>query len=142
MRLKRKGEMLKSEWKFEYTGSKLADAARAKIAYHDERIASWSKRREEIVATIRAEGIEVDEKIALAYRSPKARDWDHGGDVMIRNDLRRDLIECFKKLAYHTELRDTFDGWRQVLEANPEHRLSLQIDDWLFFFGKDTGREE
>lgn len=46
------------------------------------------------------------------------------------------------KIAYHTELRDTYDGWRQVLEANPENRLSLDIDDWLFFFGRDTGRDD
>ncbi len=134
--------MLKDEWKFDYTAAKVAEAARAKIGYHESRLAFWKGKREEVIATIRAEGIEVDEKIVLAQRHPKARDWEQGGEVMIRNDLRKDLAECFGKLAYHTELRDSFDGWRQVLEANPENRLSLQIDDWLYFFGADTGREQ
>jgi len=134
--------MLKDEWKFEYTAAKVADAARAKIAHHDERLAFWKKKREEIIATIRAEGIEVDEKIVLTHRSPKARDWEQGGEVMIRNDLRKELAECFQKLAYHTGMRDGFDGWRQMLDANPENRLSLQIDDWLYFFGRDVGRDD
>lgn len=133
--------MLKDEWTFEYTASKIAEAARAKIVHHEARLAFWQGKREELIGTIRSEGIEVDERIVLTQRSPKARDWEQGGEVMIRNDLRKDLTECYKKLAYHTELRDKFDGWRQVLEANPENRLSLQIDDWLFFFGTDTGHD-
>lgn len=29
-----------------------------------------------------------------------------------------------------------YHGWQQVLSANPEARLSLNHDDWLFFFGQ------
>ncbi len=111
--------MQKEEWKFEYTAAKVAEAARVKTAGHNERLEFWKKKREEIIATIRSEGIEVDEKVALAYSNPKARDWDNGGEILIRNDLRKVLAECFKKLAYHTELRDSFDGWRQFLQAHP-----------------------
>lgn len=42
----------------------------------------------------------------------------------------------------HTEQRDTYDGWKQVLEANPEDRVELDIDDWLFFFGRDVSRDQ
>lgn len=51
----------------------------------------WKAKREELLVTIRSEGIEVDEKIVLAYSNPKARDWDRGAEIMIRNDLRKDL---------------------------------------------------
>jgi len=94
------------------------------------------------MTTIRVEGIEVSEKIAVAYANPKARDWDNSSDIMIRNDLRKGLVETSNKLAYHTEQRDTYDGWQQVLAANPESRMALDITDWLFFFGRDTGRED
>ena len=30
------------------------------------------------------------------------------------------------------------DGWQQVLGANPDDTIELDIDDWLFFFGRDT----
>jgi hypothetical protein len=135
--------MFRNEWKFEYTAAKLADATRAKSAYHGKHLDFWKKKREELLTTIRAEGIEVDEKIAIAYSSsgPKARDWERGGDVMIRNDLRRRLLETFEKLAYHTRALDTYAGWQQILDANPEHRLALDIDDWLFFFGRDTSSD-
>ena len=134
--------MLRDNWKFEYASVDLARAATAKIAFHDEQLAFWKAKREEVVATIRSEGIEVDEKIALTYHNPKARDWDRGGEILVRNDLRKELAECFQKLAYHTELRDTYDGWKQVLEANPNQRQALDISDWLFFFGRDTGRNK
>ena len=133
--------MIREQWKFEYPASKVAAAAREKIAHHEARLDFWKQKREEVIAKIRSEGIEVDEKVALAYSHPKARDWDDGGEIMIRNDLRKDLAECFKKLAYHTELRDTYEGWRQVLEGNRDSRLELHFDDWLFFFGKDIGQE-
>jgi hypothetical protein len=134
--------MQREQWKFDYTATKLSAAAKAKIAYHEQQLDFWKAKREEVITTIRAEGIEVDEKLVLAHSNPKARDWDRGGEILIRNDLRKVLAECYQKLAYHTEERDTYDGWRQVLEANPENRLSLEIDDWLFFFGKDIRRDD
>ncbi|MCX7175456.1 MAG: hypothetical protein NT159_16325 [Proteobacteria bacterium] len=134
--------MQRETWKFDYTAGKLAEAAQSKIAYHQGHLNLWKAKREELLVTIRSEGIEVDEKIVLAYSNPKARDWDRGGEIMIRNDLRKDLAECFQKLAYHTEQRDTYDGWKQVLEANPEDRVELDIDDWLFFFGRDVSRDQ
>jgi hypothetical protein len=134
--------MLRDEWKFEYTASKIAEAVTQKIAYHDEMLDFWKSKRGEVIELIRSEGIEVDEKIALAYCNPKARDWQDSSEVMIRNDLRKDVVECSRKLAYHTGLRDTYDGWKQVLEANPTSRQALDISDWLFFFGRDTSRDD
>jgi len=134
--------MQRKEWKFNYSAPQLAEAARAKIDYHSEHLGFWMKKREELMATIREEGIEINEKIALGYVNPKARDWDRGGEIMIRNDLRKGLIETFEKLSYHTGKRDTYDGWEQVLRANPDTSLALDIEDWLFFFGRDTDRDE
>ena len=133
--------MLRDHWQFDYSAAQLTEATQAQIAHHQERIQFWRITKDQVIATIRAEGIEVDEKLVLAYASPKSRDWEDGGEIMIRNDLRKRLAECFKKLAYHTGWRDTYFGWKQLLDANPESRMPLEIDDWLFFFGKDTGRD-
>lgn len=129
--------MQRNEWKFEYTASKLADAAQAKIVWHTERLDWWKNKKEEVFATIRSEGLEVDEKISLEFVNPKSRDWERGAQVMIRNDLQKDLDECLEKLQAHTKCLNEYNGWQQVLIANPENRLSLDINDWLFFFGKE-----
>ena len=134
--------MLRDQWKFRYTAEQLAEAVQQKIQYPDERHAFWNGRREDIVTQIKADGIEVNEKSVLQYGSPKMRDYQQGGDIMIRNDLRKSLTEAYEKLAYHTGRKDTYDGWRQILTANSGLPLDLDINDWLFFFGRDTGTGE
>lgn len=137
--------MLRNDWKFEHTAPQLAEAAKARIDYHDKQLAFWNTKRTEVMATIRAEGIEVNEKIALALGNPKARDYERGGEIMIRNDLRKALVETYDKLKYHTQRRDTYDGWQQVLSVylgTPESRFALDIDDWLFFCGRDTETDD
>jgi hypothetical protein len=39
-----------------------------------------------------------------------------------------------EKLRHHTEQLTQYEGWSQMLHANPEQRVGLDIDDWLFFF--------
>lgn len=130
--------MLRDQWKFRYTARQLAEAAQTKIQFHKGRLEFWEARRREVIDQIKADGIEVNEKTILQFGSPKMRDFQQGGDIMIRNDLRKSLAESYEKLAYHTGHRDTFDGWQQVLGANPDNTIELDIDDWLFFFGRDT----
>jgi hypothetical protein len=125
-------------WQFEYMGSQLAEAARAKLAHHQERFGWWSSKKEEVLSKIRSEGLEIDE--SLAMESPhhaKARDYQRGTQVMIRNDLQENLEECLRKLSYHAAQSHQYDGWVQVLAANSDARVRLDHEDWLFFFGKD-----
>ena len=127
--------MLRDEWKFDYPASKITEAAVIKLQFHRERFDWWKNKKEQVIAQIRAEGLEIDENIALEYVSPKSRDWERGAQVTVRDDLRKDLDECLKKLAYHTGLINDYDGWHQILVANPEAMLGLDHSDWLFFFG-------
>jgi hypothetical protein len=128
--------MQRKEWKFDYTASKLAEAAKTKHLHHQERFEWWKEKKDQVMAEIRKDGLEIDEKIALEYVLPKRRDWEQGAQVTVRNDLKKDLDECLEKLAYHTGLMNDYHGWHQVLSANSEARLSLDHDDWLFFFGQ------
>ncbi|MDD2740431.1 MAG: hypothetical protein PHR94_15995 [Methylomonas lenta] len=101
-----------------------------------ERFNWWKDKKEQVITQIREEGLEIDENIALEYISPKSRDWERGTQVTVRDDLRKDLNECLQKLAAHTDLINDFNGWHQVLLANPGIALSLDHEDWLFFFGQ------
>ena len=130
--------MLREAWKFPTPAARLAEAAQAKLAYHDERVQWWTDKRAQVMATIRAEGLEIDERLVLAHANPKARDWERGATkVMVRNDLQEDLEECTAKLRFHTGKRSEYDGWVQVLQANAGTPLELDIEDWLFFFGRN-----
>ncbi len=129
--------MLRKEWKFDYAASKLLEAAQGKIGYHQERLTFWKSKREEVLATIRSEGIEVDEKIVLGIRNPKSRDWERGGQVMVRNDLQKDLEEVYEKLHWHTEKLCNYQAWEEVLSANPDNLLPLDVEDWQFFFSNE-----
>lgn len=129
--------MQRTDWQFDYTAVKLGEAAQAKINWHTERLEWWNTKKDQVFATIRKEGLEVDEKISMGFSNPKSRDWERGAQVMVRNDLQKDLEECLQKLQAHTKQLNEYNGWNQVLVANPENRLSLDIDDWLFFFGKE-----
>jgi hypothetical protein len=128
--------MIRNTWKFDYSASIVNEASSKKLKFHQERFDWWHDKKEHIIAQIRQEGLEIDENIALEYISPKSRDWERGAQVTVRDDLRKDLNECLKKLAYHTDLIKDYQGWQQVLIANPEMILSLDHEDWQFFFGQ------
>ena len=50
--------------------------------------------------------------------------------------LQRKLTECHQKIESHRKATREYEGWVQVLRANPEQRLKLTQADWLYFFGK------
>ena len=129
--------MLRNNWKFTYTAARLAEGADTKLKFHEERILFWKKQKDDLVAEIRKDGLEVSEGTALAYAHPKSRDFERGAKVMVRNDLKDKLDECMDKLAYHVGKRRDYDGWVQVLNGNPEDRLEADMEDWLFYFGKN-----
>lgn len=128
--------MQRHTWKFDYSAQQIIEATELKLKFHQERFNWWKDKKEQVITQIREEGLEIDENIALEFISPKSRDWERGTQVTVRDDLRKDLNECLKKLAAHTDLINDFNGWHQVLIANPGIPLSLDHEDWLFFFGQ------
>lgn len=128
--------MNRDEWKFTYTADKLFGAAEAKKAWHMERLKWWSDKRKDVEATIRSEGIEIDESVAAGSINYASNSIHRGPSVNIRNDLVRDLSECVTKTQEHEgKIRD-YDAWMQVLASQGQVSLDLHQDDWLFFFGK------
>lgn len=127
--------MLKHEWKFEYTASALAIAAEAQRAFRQTRIEAWEAKKVEVMAKVKESGLTVHEGPAAgmsSYTSNAAG----GAHVMVDTTLQADLSECVNKIKEHRAAVRQYEGWVQVLQANPESRLPLHQDDWLFFFGK------
>ncbi len=119
-------------WTFDYDVHTVAEGAKIKLLYHTARLKWWEDKKKEIMETIKKEGLEIDESVAKGY-SNSARDTQ----VLIRNDLRRDLTECVDKLNEHKEKMKEYDAWFAVLTAQPSDSvLFLTSKDWHYFFGK------
>lgn len=133
--------MLRHEWSFSYSAVALRDAAIRQRTYREERIAVWEAKKAEVMKQIRESGISVDESVAdqlydngakyisntMSGRSPR---------ITIDSTLQQDLSECVGKIRHHTEMRNQYDSWAQMLTANSTATLALHLEDWMFFFGK------
>lgn len=134
--------MLRAKWEFEYTASALAIAAAAQHDFRVGRVKFWQDKQAEIIAKIKESGIEVHEDIASAvnndinamkYLNTSAMG---GAQILIDPTMQGDLNKCFMKIREHAEYVRQYSAWKQVLEGNPESRVKLDHDDWMFFFGK------
>ena len=129
------GSGKRDEWEFEYTASKLAEGAAAQKAFRLCRMAWWTEAKEKVMAEVKDTGLEVTESIAAGI-SNYASTQMAGPQITVRADLQKKLAECHSKIQSHKQAADEYDGWVQVLGANPENRMKLTQADWLYFFGK------
>lgn len=129
--------MQRTEWHFEYTAAKLAEAAKAKKSNHEERLAWWEAKQKEVIEEVKAKGLEVTESLAMEYATSTAFTGAlRGAQLTVKNDYQTKLNECHQKIHGHGGKVKEYDGWIQMLEANAEQRVKLDIEDWLFFFGR------
>lgn len=124
--------MKRYQWSFGYTAVKLADAARAKKDEHGGKKAWWEAKKAEVMARVRESGIEVRDSVAATYSNTKG---GCGPQIEVDAGMQRDLSECQAKILEHDKLVHEYDGWVQVLAANPETILDLDHQDYLYFFG-------
>ena len=125
----------RSEWEFEYTARNLADGAKDQKAFRLSRAQWWAEAKSKVMDEIKSTGLEVNESVA-AIISNYANISMTAPQVSIRADMQKKLTECHSKIQSHTQAADEYEGWIQVLSANPENRLKLTQADWLYFFGK------
>jgi histidinol-phosphate/aromatic aminotransferase/cobyric acid decarboxylase-like protein len=125
----------RDEWEFEYTASKLAEGAIAQKQFRESRVAWWTDTYNKVMAEIKEAGILVTESSAVgssSYANTKAI----APSASIDQRLQAKLTEAHTKIQQHQHGAAEYDGWIQVLSANPEARLKLTQADWLYFFGK------
>lgn len=127
----------RKDWEFEYTAAKLAEAAAGQREHRQARIKAWEEKKAEVMAKIKESGLTIDESVAeTQFANYTTAAEGRGAQIMVDRGLQRDLSECVSKIREHREAATEYDGWYQVLVANPEARLKLKHDDWMFFFGK------
>ena len=125
----------RDEWEFEYTASKLAEGAQAQKEFRQSRVQWWTDTYNKVMAEIKEAGILVTESSAVgssSYANTKAI----APSASIDERLQAKLTEAHTKIQQHQQAVAEYDGWIQVLSANPESRLKLTQADWLYFFGK------
>lgn len=125
----------RKSWEFEYTAKALADGARTQMAFRLARVERWTEAKAKVMADVKEGGIEVSESAGAdfgnAYKTQLA-----GPQVLVRADLQAKLTECHQKIGEHQQKAGEYDGWIQLLDANPEARVKLTQSDWLYFFGR------
>jgi hypothetical protein len=126
--------MLRKDWKFEYQGNQLLDAAIKKRDEHIKKREWWIGKKKEVVDKVPQLGITVHDSVASGYSHTKGA---FGPQISIDPALQQDLAECHQKVMEHDKYVREYDGWIQVLKANVSARLPLNHDDYLFFFGDD-----
>ena len=130
------GNGKRDEWEFTYTAIKLAEGAKAQREFRTSRVAWWTEAKAQLMAEIRESGLEVNESIAAQANYLSTATRAIAPTINVRQDLQQKLAECHSKIQSHQQAAAEYDGWVQVLEANPENRLALTQADWLYFFGK------
>jgi hypothetical protein len=133
---------LRAKWEFEYTAKTLAEAAAKQLEFRTSRVEYWTEKQNEVMVKIKASGLEIHEDITtygtasnnlnLKYASSGMG----GAQIVIDPTMQGDLTKCHLKIQQHTELARQYSAWKQVLDGNPEDRVKLDHDDWMFFFGK------
>lgn len=134
--------MRRQNWKFEYTGKALAAAAAEKRDQRKERLKWWLNRKEEIFKDIRGKGITIEEgnasRLGTLSNDVNAiyKGRLQGPQVVVNEALERELEEAHNRIQINQEAVAEYEGWHQVMSANPDQVVKLNHNDWLYFFGK------
>lgn len=129
----------RGDWVFTYSAKTLFSAATAKRDHHLSRREWWSKKKEEVLAEIKQDGLSVNESIVdelmkVGY-SNNTRVVNQGS-VYIKPELLEQMRECQTKISAHADSATVYDGWIQAMQAAGDKSFELNINDWLFFFSK------
>ena len=57
--------MLRDEWVFTYQIETIAEATTSNLEFHQERFKWWKDKKEQVMAKIREDGLEIDETIVM-----------------------------------------------------------------------------
>lgn len=125
--------MKRNEWQFNFAVSELIEPTQKKIDAHTAKLKWWENKKAEVMQKVRESGIEIHDSVAASYSNTKG---GFGPEIKIDVTMQRDLSECQQKIMEHSLLLKTYQGWLELFKHNPNNRLELHADDWLFFFGE------
>lgn len=125
--------MNRHDWKFQFTASKLAEGAKNKLKSHKVKLEYWENKKKEVLEKIAQTGVKVTDSLAADYGSTKGFVTP---SVSIDPELQKHLTEAHSKIQVHHSKMAEYSAWVQVFEGNPESRLDLDQEDYMFFFGE------
>lgn len=125
--------MKRREWTFERPARELAEAARQRVEYHGKRLHWWETEREKADAAIKDGGIQVRTHAVTGGERHEA---------VIDPTLTNRLGECEAKIRQHRAKSDEYAQWIKALDSAAERSLTLDHDDWIFFFGLHGDEDE
>lgn len=126
--------MKRDDWVFDYPVLELLAAAKTKQEIHQAKLKWWTEKQAEVMQNLRESGIDIKDSVAAGYAATKGI---FRPQVVVDPGLQRDLIECREKMRHHTELIENYKSWIQIFQDTKlVHTLSVDHDDWQFFFGR------
>lgn len=124
----------RKDWQSSLARVDVLDAAKKRVAHHTARLSFWKSKKSEVMDTIKREGLTVEESVAGAnYTTSNAVAQRHP-QVMVRNDLQKDLDECATRIYHHQNELHDFQVWVDFLSAEGPSMLDLDRDDYKYFF--------
>lgn len=127
--------MNREKWLFKFQVVKVFDAALRKIKIHEERLAFWTKKKDEVFAKIKSEGLEIHTSLTAEYGSHSNRLSGRGINISVDDGLRKDLDDCQERVNTHAEKLRQYKVWEHVLAGRSTDELELDYNDFMFFFG-------
>lgn len=136
----------RDEWEFQYTIAQLAEGARKQRDFRVARAKWWKEQKTRLVGELAEKGIVLSQSVidemedvaadnmAMSYANTRSQAPMAGIDP----NYNKQLSEAHHKVIEHRQRAEVYDGWVQLLEAQPGPGTTLQLmqTDWLFFFGK------
>ncbi len=125
---KKEPDSLRQQWEFNYTVQTLADAAKKRMEYHDQRRQWWETESDQAEAALKAKGFE--------YRE---RQLTGGSDINIVGDpeLAKRVHQCKQKIKEHNLSAYEYQTWMHALGAKykmqPDATFPLKFDDVAYF---------
>lgn len=124
----------RNQWTFPYPVGALLGAARAKLKHHEGRVKWWQDKLKKAIKRVPG-GLRIHQNIAASYGQGKTQ----GAriNLQIDTETQSQLDECQNKIVQHLRQVADYQGWVQVLAAQPKQmQLQVNHDDYLFFFGQ------
>lgn len=137
--------MKREKWKFQFKADEVRVAAEVKVKFHTEREAWWRAKKEEVMVEIKTSGVSIDESIVdelgkIGYSNTmhlqSVRGIGGGPQIRIDPELVQRLQECHGKVDEHKDKLKAYTAWVEVLTAGGTQLLTLDHEDYLFFYGK------
>lgn len=137
--------MNRNDWIAKYPGSKLAEGARAQLAFRKGRLEAWEKKKAEIMQEVKEKGLSVHEDVEeemYKLSNNVGTSGRVGATITVDRALQADLYRCMERIQRNRGKIGEYEGWAQMLGAHTEDVFELDIDDWNYFFGKVVGTAE